>query len=162
MYVQISSKKRPFKNPAKSSERIGSGYSEAARGLGSSGRAAQLMWDWDRSRGVPRNTRNEEQICPSQVPSGATKNQKAWKVTIHEQKAGTSGNPEWRTIKGSGWENLQPSRNGFYSTEMDSAYLGKMTARKDNQKLSLKSKKPWRVKVSSPRTPRNGRSASGF
>ena len=31
-------------------------------------------------------------------------------------KAGTSGNPEWRTIKGSGWENLQPSRNGFLSS----------------------------------------------
>ena len=71
------------------------------------------MWDWDSSIGVPRNTRNEEQIYPSQVPSGAAKNQKAWKVTIHEQKAGTLGNPEWRTIKGSGWENFQPSRNGF-------------------------------------------------
>jgi len=33
--------KRPLKNPAKSSERIGPGYSEAARGLGSSGRVAQ-------------------------------------------------------------------------------------------------------------------------
>ena len=43
---------------------------------------------------VPRNTRNEEHICPSQAPSGAAKNQKAWRVTIHEQKAGTSGNPE--------------------------------------------------------------------
>ena len=27
---------------------------------------------------------------------------------------------------------------------MDSAHLGKMTARKDNQKLSLKGKKPWK------------------
>ena len=73
------------------------------------------MWDWDSSRRVPQNTRNEEHICPSQVPSGAAKNQKTWKVTIHEQKAGTLGNPKWRTIKGSGWENLQPSRNGFCS-----------------------------------------------
>ena len=73
------------------------------------------MWDWDNLGGVPQNTRNEEQICPSQVPSGVAKNQKAWKMTIHEQKTGTSGNPEWRAIKGSGWENLQPSRNGFYS-----------------------------------------------
>ena len=94
--------KRLFKNPTKSSERTGPGYPEAARGLGSSGRAAQLMWDWDSSRGVTRNTRNEEHICPFQVPSGAAKNQKAWKVTIHEQKAGTSRNLEWRTIKGSG------------------------------------------------------------
>ena len=107
--------KRPFKNLAKSSERIGPGYPEAAKGSGSSGRATQLMWDWDSSRGVPRNTRNEEQICHSQVPSGVAKNQKAWKVTIHEQKVGTLGNPEWRTIKGNGWENLQPSRNGFCS-----------------------------------------------
>ena len=52
------------------------------------------MWDGDSLRGVPRNTRNEEQICPFQVPSGAAKNQKAWKVTIHEQKAGTFGNPK--------------------------------------------------------------------
>jgi len=37
--------KRPLKNPAKSSKRIGSGYLEAARGSGSSGRAAQLTWD---------------------------------------------------------------------------------------------------------------------
>ena len=68
--------KMPLKNPAKSSERIGPGYLETARGPGSSGRVTQLMWDWDSSREVPRNTRNEEQICPSQVPSGAAKNQK--------------------------------------------------------------------------------------
>ena len=37
--------KRPFKNPAKFSERTGPGYPEAARGSGSSGHAAQLMWD---------------------------------------------------------------------------------------------------------------------
>ena len=37
--------KRPLKNPAKSSERTGSGYLEAARGPGSSGRVAQLKWD---------------------------------------------------------------------------------------------------------------------
>ena len=34
----------------------------------------------------------------------------------------------------------------FNPVEMDSAHLGKMTARKDNQKLSLKSKKPWKKK----------------
>ena len=44
MYVQISNKK-VIKNLAKSSERTGSGYPEAARGSGSSGRAAQLTWD---------------------------------------------------------------------------------------------------------------------
>ena len=32
----------------------------------------------------------------------------------------------------------------FNPAEMDSAHLGKMTAKKDNQKLSLKSKKPWK------------------
>ena len=37
--------KRPLKNPAKSSERTGPGYPEAARGSGSSGNAAQLIWD---------------------------------------------------------------------------------------------------------------------
>ena len=84
--------KRPLKSPTKSSERTGSGSPEAARGSGSLGCAAQ--WDWDSSKGVPRNTRNEEQICPSQAPNGAAKNQKAWRVTIHEQKAGILGNPE--------------------------------------------------------------------
>ena len=59
-------------------------------------------WDWDSSRGVPRNTRNEEQICPSQAPSGVAKNQRAWRVITYEQKASTSGNPKWRTIKRSG------------------------------------------------------------
>ena len=37
--------KRPLKYPAKSSERTGPGYPEATRGPGSSGNAAQLMWD---------------------------------------------------------------------------------------------------------------------
>ena len=37
--------KRPLKNPAKFSERIGLGYLEAARGSGSLGHAAQLTWD---------------------------------------------------------------------------------------------------------------------
>ena len=68
--------KRPFKNPAKSNERTEPGYPEAARGPGSLGNVAQLMWDWDSSREVPWNTRNEEQRCPSQVSSGAAKNQK--------------------------------------------------------------------------------------
>ena len=34
---------------------------------------------------MPRNTRNEEQICPYQPPNDAEKNQKAWGLTIHEQ-----------------------------------------------------------------------------
>ena len=53
----------------------------------------------------------------------------------------------------------------FNLVEMDFAYLGKMIARKDNQKLSLKSKKPWkkkRLKVSYPRMLRNGKPASDF
>ena len=37
--------KKAIKNLAKSSERIGSGYLEAARGSGSSGRAVKLKWD---------------------------------------------------------------------------------------------------------------------
>ena len=32
----------------------------------------------------------------------------------------------------------------FNLAEMDSIHMGKMTARKDNQKLSLKSEKPWK------------------
>ena len=74
---------------------------EDAKGLGSSGRATQLKWDWDNSKGVPRNTRNKGQISPSQAPSDAAKDQKAWRVTTCEQKAGTSSNPRRRTIRGS-------------------------------------------------------------
>ena len=37
--------KRSLKSPVKSSERTGPGYPEVARGLGSSGNAAQLLWD---------------------------------------------------------------------------------------------------------------------
>ena len=121
--------KRPLKSPTKSSEKIGLGSPEAARGSGSSECAAQ--WDWDSSKGVPRNTRNEEQICPSQALNGAAKNQKAWRVTIHEQKAGTPRDVEWRTIKGSGWENLQPNRNEFCS-------LGKNDSKEDSQKAKSK------------------------
>ena len=66
--------KMPLKNPAKSSERTGPRYPDNARGSGSSGHAAQLTWDWDNSWGVPRNTRNEEQICLSQAPNDAAKN----------------------------------------------------------------------------------------
>ena len=39
------SAKRSSKSQAKSSERTGSGYPEAARGPRSSGNAAQLLWD---------------------------------------------------------------------------------------------------------------------
>jgi len=37
--------KRSLKSPTKSSERTGLGYLEAVRGPGSSGNAAQLLWD---------------------------------------------------------------------------------------------------------------------
>ena len=84
----------PAKNVIKKSSKIQwKNRAKIPRGLGSSGRAAQ--WDWDNSKGVLRNTRNEEQICPSQAPNGAAKNQKASRVTIHEQKAGTPGNPKF-------------------------------------------------------------------
>ena len=77
---------------------------------------------------MPRNTRNEEQICPSQAPSSVVKNHKVWRVTIHEQKAGTSGNPGKRTIRGSSWENLHPGRDEFGS-------LGKNDKKKGQPKI---------------------------
>ena len=113
-------------------ERTGSGYPEATRGSRSSGHAAQLGWDWDNSKRAPRNTRNEEQIRPSQSPNDAERNQKAWKVTIHEQGVGTSSNPERRIIKGSSWENLQLGKNGFFSP-------GKNDKKKDSQKAKFES-----------------------
>ena len=112
-------------------ERIGSRYPEATRGSRSSGHAAQLGWDRDNSKRAPRNTRNEEQIRPSQSPNDAERNQKAWRVTIHEQGVSTSGNRERRIIKGSSWENLQLDKNEFGS-------LGKNEKKKDSQKAESK------------------------
>ena len=76
---------------------------------------------------MPRNTRNEEQICPSQSPNDAERNHKAWRVTIHEQGPDTSGKPERIIMKRSSWENFKPGRNGIGS-------LRKNDKRKDNQK----------------------------
>ena len=78
-----------------------------------------------------RNTRNEEQICLYQPPNDAERNQRAWGLTIHEQRANTSGNPERRTTKGSSWENFQPGRDGISSLE-------KNDKRKVTKKLNLK------------------------
>ena len=66
-------------------------------------------------RREPKSTRNEGHICPSQTHSDAAKNQMAWRATSHEQKAGTSGHPERRTIRESSWENLRLGREGFGS-----------------------------------------------
>ena len=52
---------------------------------------------------------------------------KAQRITIHKQRAITSGKPERRTIKRSSQENLQPGKNGFGSPE-------KNDKKKDNQK----------------------------
>ena len=79
---------------------------------------------------MPRNTRNKGQICPSQAPSDA-RNQKAWRATIREQKAGTLGNLGRRTIRGSSWENLQPGKDGFIS-------LGKNNKREGQPKVESK------------------------
>ena len=78
---------------------------------------------------MPRNTRNEGQICPSQAPSDATRNQKAWRVTTREQKAGISENPGKRTIRGSNWENLQLGRDGFGSLEKNNRKEGQPKAK---------------------------------
>ena len=128
-------KKKKAKSPAYQDQkikespvgRIGSGYLEVARGSRSLGRATQLGWDWDSSKRAPRNTKNEGQIRPSQSSCNAERNQKAWRIKIHEQGAGTSSNPERRTIKKSSRENYQPGRNGFGSP-------GKNDKKKDNQK----------------------------
>ena len=42
-----------------------------------------------------------------------SKNQRAWRATTHEQKAGTSGNP--KRLRRSSWENLWLGRKGFGS-----------------------------------------------
>ena len=64
---------------------------------------------------MSKNTRNEEHICLYQPPYDVERNQKAWRLITHEQKAGTSGNPERRTMKGSSWKNFQPGRDGIGS-----------------------------------------------
>ena len=74
-----------------------------------------------------RNTRNEDQICPSQSSNDAERNHKSWKVAIHEQGAGTSRKPKRIIMKRSSWENFQPSRDEIGS-------LGKNDKRKNSQK----------------------------
>ena len=69
---------------------------------------------------------------PSQSPNDAERNQKAWRVTIHEQGTDTSGKLERRTMKGSSWENFQPGKDRISS-------LGKNDKRKSSQKVGLKS-----------------------
>ena len=103
------------------------GYPEVAKGSGSLGHATQLGWDWDNSKRARRNTKNKGQIRPSQSSSDAERNQKVWRIIIHEQGAGTLSNPEGRTIKRSSHENLQPGRNGFGSP-------GKNDKKRDSQK----------------------------
>ena len=77
---------------------------------------------------MPRNTRNEGRICPFQAPSDATRNQKAWRATTREQKAGTLKNAGRRTIRGSSWENLQLGRGGFGSLEKNNKKEGRPKA----------------------------------
>ena len=79
----------------------------------------------------------ETQGTRTQLPNDARRNQKAWKLTIHEQRAGTLGNPERRTMKGSSWEDFQLGRK-------ESAALGKNDKGKGSQKLSLKR---WELKA---------------
>ena len=109
-------------------ERTGPRSLEDVKGLGSSRHASQLKWDRDNSKGVPWKTRNEGQISPSQAPSNAAKNQKAWRATTREQKAGTSSNLGRRTIRGSSWENSQPGTDGFNSLEKNNKKEGRPKA----------------------------------
>jgi len=53
-------------------------------------------------KGDAKKHKEREQICPYQPPNDAERNQKVWEPTIHEQGAGNLGNPERRTMKGSG------------------------------------------------------------
>ena len=55
-------------------------------------------------KGDAKKHKEREHICFYQPPNDAERNQKAWEPTINEQGAGTLGNPERRTMKGSGWE----------------------------------------------------------
>ena len=53
---------------------------------------------------MPRNTRNKDRYVPINHPLIQKRDQNAWVPTIHEQGAGTSGNPKRRTMKEGGWE----------------------------------------------------------
>ena len=152
MYVQISSKKA-IKNPAKSSERIGPGYPEA-----------RDPWDVQHNVGLRQLKRgttkykkrrtdmsfSSTQWCSKEPESLESDN--SW------TKAGTSGNQEWRAIRGSGWGNLQPSRNGFHSHGKNDSKERQPKAESEKWETL----KEERLKVSCPRTPRNGKLASDF
>ena len=81
-------------------------------------------------KGSAKKHKEQEQIRPYQLPNDARRNQKAWKLTIHEQRASTLGNLERRTMKGSSWEDFQLGRK-------ESIALGKNDKEKGSQKLSL-------------------------
>ena len=79
---------------------------------------------------MSKNTRNEEQIHPYQPSNDVERNQRAWGLTIHEQRVGTSRNLERRTTKRSSWKNFQPGRDRISS-------LGKNDKRKGSQKVEF-------------------------
>ena len=53
-------------------------------------------------KGDAKEHKEREVVCPYQTLNDAERNQNAWEPTIHEQGAGTSGNLERRTMKGTG------------------------------------------------------------
>ena len=90
-----------------------------------------MQQSWDEIKTAQKkcleNARNKEHIHIYQPPNDVERNQRTWGLTIHEQRAGTLGNPERKTTKGSSWENFQPNRDGISS-------LGKNNKRKGSQK----------------------------
>ena len=111
-------------------------------------------------KGSAKKHKEQEQIRPYQLPNDARRNQKAWKLTIHEQRASTLGNPERRTMKGSSWEDFQLGRK-------ESIALGKNDEGKGSQKLSLKrweleALKGEKPKVNSSRHTRTERQQETF
>ena len=51
-------------------------------------------------------------------------NQRAWGLTIHQQRAGTLRNLKRRTAKESSWENFQLGRDGINSLEKNDKRKG--------------------------------------
>ena len=133
--------KRPLKNPVKYNERIGSGYqrfriletySTANVGLRQLKRGTTKFKKWRIDMSF-----SSTQWCSKESKSLESDN--SW------TKAGTSGNPEWRTIRGSGWENLQPSRNGFLLPGKNDSKERQPKAESEKWE-TLKEKRPeWKV-----------------
>ena len=89
-------------------QRTRPGSPEVANGLGSSGRAAQLRWDWDSSKGSTKKTQGTKDRCVLLKHPVTQRGIRRLGVTIHEQVGKWLGKPstqqEWILLTWEKWQ----------------------------------------------------------